>query len=90
MHFIYILRSKKFNRLYIGYSDNLVKRLEKHNGGLVKSTKPYKPWFVVYYEVYLAKGEALRWESNLKLRSNAWNQLKRRIQKSISTPPDYY
>ena len=83
MYFVYILRSKKSKGLYIGCTNNLYKRLKKHNGGLVRSTKPYIPWQIVYYEAYCSETEAFHREHNLKLRANAWNQLKRRIKKSI-------
>jgi len=82
MYFVYIIKNKK-GKLYIGYTSNLRKRLQKHNRGLVKSTKPYIPWKPVYYEAYFSQREALRREHNLKLRANAWNQLKRRIKESI-------
>jgi putative endonuclease len=83
MHFVYILKSKHFNRLYIGYTNNLRERLKEHNQGISKATKPYVPWQLTYYEAYSSKEEALQREHNLKLRSNAWNQLRRRIRKSI-------
>ena len=50
MHFVYILKSEKNGRLYIGCTNDLRKRLRKHNSGLVRSTKPYLPWEIVYYE----------------------------------------
>ena len=84
MYFVYILKSKKNKQLYVGCTNNLRERLREHNNGLVKSTRPYVPWRLVYYEAYLSKEEAFRREHNLKLRANAWNQLKRRIQKSIN------
>lgn len=83
MHFVYILKSKKFKRLYLGYTNNLRKRLGEHNQGLVKATQPYIPYQPVYFEAYLSEKEARHREHNLKLRANAWNQLKRRIQRSI-------
>ncbi len=83
MYFVYILKSQKSKKLYLGYTNNLQKRFQKHNKGLVRSTKPYIPWQIVYYEAYLSKEEAIHRENNLKLRANAWNQLKRRIRKSI-------
>ena len=83
MHIVYILRSRKNKQLYIGCTDNLTKRIGEHNAGLVQSTRPYIPWQIVYYEAYLFQKEAYHRELNLKLRSNAWNQLKRRISGSI-------
>lgn len=86
MYFTYVLKSKRFKRLYLGYTNNLRRRIEEHNQGLVEATRPYLPWQIVYYEAYLSKEEAVHREHNLKLRANAWNQLKRRIRKSISNP----
>jgi len=83
MYFVYILKSKKNDRLYIGYTNNLRERLKEHNKGLVRASKPYVPWDIAYYEAYFSKNEALHREQNLKLRSNAWNQLKRRVRQSI-------
>ena len=85
MYFVYLLKSKKAKRLYLGYTNDLRKRFAEHNQRLAKATKPYTPWQIVYYEAYLSKGEAIHREHNLKLRANAWNQLKRRIKKSINT-----
>jgi putative endonuclease len=74
--------------LYIGYTNDLRKRLGQHNGKLVRSTKPYVPWIIVYYEAYASKSEALKREQSLKLRANAWNQLRRRIDRSIGLNAD--
>ena len=73
MYFVYILKNKKFKRLYLGCTNNLRERLKEHNQGLVKSTLLYAPWKLVYYEAYLSKKEAFHREQNLKLRANAWN-----------------
>jgi len=85
MFFVYILKSIKFKRFYIGITNNLPKRLKHHNEGLVEATKPYRPWKYVYFEGCLSKKEAYHREHNLKLRSNAWNQLKRRIKDSLQS-----
>jgi len=83
MFFVYILKSIKFKKLYIGVTNNLSERLKQHNKGLVRSTKPYHPFKYVYFEGYFSKKEAYQREHNLKLRANAWNQLKRRIKDSL-------
>ncbi|MBN1597362.1 MAG: hypothetical protein JW894_03650 [Bacteroidales bacterium] len=31
------------------------KRLEKHNAGATKSTRPYRPWITVYFEEFITK-----------------------------------
>ena len=66
MFYIYILQSIKNKNLYIGYTSDLVKRLKEHNQGLNFSTKPHRPWKVVYYEACIIKSDALRREKYLK------------------------
>jgi len=48
----------------------------------VFSTKIRKPFKLIYCEAYLSGKEARKREYNLKLRANAFNQLKRRISES--------
>lgn len=83
MFYVYLLKSLKDNDCYIGSTDNLKRRFEEHNSGRVFSTKNRTPFKIVYYEAYLSEEEARKREHNLKLRANAYNQLKRRIIKSI-------
>ena len=67
MYYIYYLQSKKDkNHTYIGYTADLVERVERHNNELVLSTKPYKPWKLIFYEAYLNKADAKRREEYLK------------------------
>lgn len=83
MFFMYILRSLRDHRLYIGSTNNIKKRLEEHNLGKVTSTKLHKPLKLVYFEGYADEGEARHREHNLKLRARALRQLMKRISKSI-------
>jgi putative endonuclease len=80
---VYILKSKKDDKLYIGYTEDLRKRIKEHNLGFVPSTKLRKPFKLVYYESYLNQQDATRREHNLKLRAKALRQLKDRIQSSL-------
>lgn len=66
MYYVYILRSVKFSRLYIGYTTNLRSRFCLHNNGRVFSTKPYLPWVLVFYEAYIKSSDAKRREVYLK------------------------
>ena len=67
-HFVYVLESKsKTNQIYIGYyPENVHERVEKHNRGEVFSTKPYRPWELIFYEAYSNQEDALRRERYLK------------------------
>ena len=83
MFFVYILKSKKDGKLYLGYTKDLKKRLREHNLGLVRSTKSRIPFYLVYYESYLSKTDAIKREHNLKLRVKSFRQLKNRIKFSL-------
>ncbi len=65
MYYLYILQSLKRKRFYIGVTKDREKRLEYHNNGKVRSTKPYTPWIMIYYESYKDK-EAYKREFFLK------------------------
>jgi len=66
MWFVYILYSKSINKYYIGITDNLEWRLERHNQGWGRSTKGGIPWELVYFERYRIKQEALKREKKIK------------------------
>jgi len=66
MHFVYILRSQKYKRTYIGSSKNIEERLSEHNSGMVRSTKFYKPYNLIHKEVFATKSEARKRETELK------------------------
>jgi len=83
MFYVYILKSLKDQKLYFGSTNDLKKRFREHNSGKVFSTKYRKPFKLIYYEAYSIEKDARHRESNLKLRANAFNQLKRRISESI-------
>ena len=83
MHFIYIIKSKKNDSLYIGYTIDLIKRLEEHNNGKSISTKRYVPWVYIYTEGYFSEKDAKTREHNLKYFGRAYGQLKGRIKNSL-------
>ena len=66
MFHTYILKSKNYKRHYIGSTSGLENRLDEHNRGKVKSTKAYKPWEIIYTEVYNTKKEAYKRELEIK------------------------
>lgn len=77
--YVYMLLSKKDNHIYIGYTNDLVKRVIEHNHGLNFSTKAYRPWQLIYYEACLNQEDAKRRESYLKT-SQGGRLLKRRLK----------
>jgi len=52
MFYTYVLYSESFGRIYIGQTNNISIRLEKHNIGKVKSTKAFIPWKMIHYEKF--------------------------------------
>jgi putative endonuclease len=65
-YFVYAIYSDSRKRRYIGISINPENRLEDHNRGQTKSTKPYRPWKLVYTEVFNSRTEARKREKYLK------------------------
>ncbi len=66
MNNLYILISLKDKCLYIGYTNNIKNRLEKHNNGYVKATKNRRPLKLIYYEAYIFEKEAKQRKKYLK------------------------
>ncbi len=83
MFYLYLLKSKKDNSLYLGFAPNLKVRLLKHNQGLVQSTKNLRPWELIYYEAYKSKRDALIREKRLKQFKKGYASLKGRIKNSL-------
>lgn len=83
MFYVYILKSKLDNKLYIGYTTNLRKRIKEHNEKKNRATKYRGKLELIYYEAYKAEDDAKKREHNLKYFGKAHGQLKGRIAKSL-------
>ena len=70
MYYVYILQSQFDNSFYIGYSQDVNKRLLQHNNGESKYTAGKRPWQLVYFETYHSKTDALKREKFLKRQRN--------------------
>jgi putative endonuclease len=79
MYYVYILKSKRNNQLYIGSTNDLKKRLLEHNKGKQISSKRYLPWELLYYESYNMESLARTREKRLKYNGNALREVKKRI-----------
>ena len=66
MFYTYILISEKDDKFYVGYADNLKRRIKQHNDGDVESTKYRRPLKLIYYEVCLNQKDAIHREKYLK------------------------
>ena len=66
MYYIYILKSTKDGKLYVGYSNNVKRRFAKHNAGKIKVTRNRRPFKLIYYEAYLNQQDATEREKYFK------------------------
>lgn len=83
MFCVYIIRSKKDKSLYIGYTNDLNRRIAEHNKNQSKATKGKGLYEPIYCEFYRSSKDAKMREENLKKFSQAYSQLKKRIQYSL-------
>ena len=66
MFFTYIIKSVTTKRYYVGYSEDLVKRLHQHNAGQNISTKNGVPWTLIYSEKFNTRTDAWKRERQIK------------------------
>lgn len=64
--YVYVLESLKDKNRYIGYTNNLKRRIEEHKKGLSFSTKCRQPFKLIYFEGCLNEEDAKRREGYLK------------------------
>jgi len=66
MFHVYVLRSEKPGRRYVGSCKDLFKRLRRHNAGVVSATRNGIPWILVHSETFLTRSEAIMRERYFK------------------------
>lgn len=66
MYYVYILYSESHKRYYIGQTNDLNNRINRHNSGIEKSTSPYKPWTFIGSIEKPNRAEAMILEKKLK------------------------
>jgi len=72
-YFVYILASKKNGTLYIGMTNDLIKRVYEHKSDLIEGfTKKYLVRNLVYYERYNEVYSAIAREKRLKKWKRRW------------------
>ncbi|MDE5031945.1 GIY-YIG nuclease family protein, partial [Francisella tularensis] len=71
--FVYILASKKNGTLYIGVTENLIKRVYEHRQGFADGfNKKYDIKILVYYEQFKNIQDAIYRENRLKTWQRQW------------------
>ena len=72
-YFVYILASRRNGTLYVGVTNDLVRRMEEHKGKLVPGfTRKYGVDTLMYFEEYASILEARARERVLKRWNRAW------------------
>ncbi len=68
MYYVYLLQSLDGEKHYIGFTNNVERRLSEHNRGENTSTRHWQ-WKVIYYEAY--EDERLARSREVKLKKNS-------------------
>ncbi len=83
MHYVYVLKSKKSGKVYIGFTSDLRRRLKEHNERRSFATKFGAPYMLAYYEAYAAREDAKQREKHIKSYGQAYRRLKERCSFSL-------
>jgi len=84
MFYVYILKSIKDKKLYIGYTEDLRRRISEYKREHVNNTKHRLPIDLVYYESYKNIDDAKDREKSFKHSGSIYNGLIKRIKRSIN------
>lgn len=80
MYYVYILRSIHHpTQTYVGFSENLEKRVKAHNAGQSPHTNKFKPWKVETYLAFSDEEKARSFEMYLKTASGIAFRRKRLV-----------
>jgi putative endonuclease len=66
--YIYIIRSQRSQRYYVGSTEDVEKRLKEHNAGKSTSTRGGRPWELIHTETFATRSDAMRQEQKIKAR----------------------
>ena len=78
IYYVYLILSKKNNNYisYVGYSNNIKKRLELHNKSKGAKFTKGRAWIVIYLKKYRNKTTAMKEEYKLKKNYKLRNKIK--------------
>jgi putative endonuclease len=83
MFTVYALYSVRYKKIYIGFTSDLQERLKSHNElGKKGWTTKFRPWQLVYTEIFEIKSDAMKREQELKSASGRkfiWNLIDSRF-----------
>ena len=86
MYTLYILYSSKFDKTYVGYTNDLTRRLHEHNFLAIRGyTIRFRPWMILHSEIFESKQEAMLREKYYKTGAG-----REAIKKFVSSYLDRY
>ena len=59
MFYVYVLRSQKTGRRYVGSCEDRDERLRRHNAGETRATRYGVTWIMIYSEPFATRLEAI-------------------------------
>ena len=77
IYYVYMLKciSPGVKKTYVGYTNDLLARIDKHNSNRgAKSTKGYK-WLLIYNKKFKSKNDAMSYEYKLKKNKKLRNEI---------------
>ncbi len=80
--FVYVLKNRQKGRstTYVGYTNNLKKRLVLHNNSKGAKFTKGRFWKLIYFEKYKTKNEAMRREYYIKKNRKFRNLIKQKFK----------
>ena len=78
-YYVYLIVSKVKNRTisYVGYTNNIYKRINLHNNSKGAKFTRGKKWKLIYYETFKSKKKAMKEEYKLKKNYKLRNKIKK-------------
>jgi len=83
MYVVYAISSMHRNYIYVGLTGNLTARIERHNKGYERTTKPYSPFELLYSEEQPDRKAARQREKYFK--SGVGKDFLRQLRAGLST-----
>ena len=81
---MYVIQNDETKEVYIGYTDDLKRRLQEHNNaGLKFTTRKRGEWRLIYVEGYRAEKDARDREQKLKAHGSGKQELMKRLKASM-------
>ncbi|MCK5776529.1 MAG: GIY-YIG nuclease family protein, partial [Bacteroidales bacterium] len=74
-YYVYLLESELNRSYYVGQTQDIQKRFLRHNKGLEKYTKKYKPWKLLHYITLETRADAMKLEKKIKNKKSRENIL---------------